>query len=71
MFREDRVTIQERESQEATKEQQELLNKQRAEERKKDSIRVSKVFVILNCIILMPSWSHTNSSALKASLWLF
>jgi len=35
------VTIQERESQEATKEQQEQLNKQRAEERKKDSIRVS------------------------------
>ena len=38
--KEDRVTIQERESQEATQEQLEQLNKQRAEERKKDSIRL-------------------------------
>lgn len=38
--KEDRVTIQEKESQEATQEQLEQLNKQRAEERKKDSIRL-------------------------------
>ena len=38
--KEDRVTIQERELQEATQEQLEQLNKQRAEERKKDSIRL-------------------------------
>lgn len=38
--KEDRVTIQERESQEATQEQLEQLNKQRAEERKKESIRL-------------------------------
>jgi len=38
--KEDRVTIQEKESQEATQEQLEHLNKQRAEERKKDSIRL-------------------------------
>ena len=38
--KEDRVTIQERESQEATQEQLDQLNKQRAEERKKDSIRL-------------------------------
>ena len=39
--KEDRVTIQERELQEATQEQLEQLNKQRAEERKKDSIRLA------------------------------
>ena len=38
--KEDRVTIQERESQEATQEQLEQLNKQRAEERKKESIKL-------------------------------
>ena len=38
--KEDRITIQERESQEATQEQLEQLNKQRAEERKKESIRL-------------------------------
>ena len=38
--KEDRVTIQEREAQEATQEQLEQLNKQRAEERKKESIKL-------------------------------